>query len=163
MPQALATRRDARRLGVALHLLLDRFDRQGLLGAFAIPKDIALRLHPWMLRQTLLDTGHSIRRHIHPPIFPAFALDDMQRLLLPINLLQLKPGHLRDAQATAEYHQKQRAVHRIGDLAKQQLDLLPGERSGQATPAPDKATRRNAMAGHTLPLPTERKKMYQRI
>ena len=77
-----------------------------------------------MLRQTLLDTGHGIRRHIHAPIFPAFALDNMQRLLLPINLLQLEPGHLGDAQATAEYHQKQRAVHRMGDAAKQSLHLL---------------------------------------
>src|SRR5438876_11119692 len=110
MPQAMATRRDARRLGVALHLLLDRFDRQGLLGASAIPKDIALRPRPWMLRQTLLDTGHGIRRHIHPPIFAPFALHDMQRLLLPIDLLQLELGHLRNAQATAEYHEKQGAV-----------------------------------------------------
>ena len=74
----------------------------------------------------------------------------MQRLLLPINLLQLQPGHLRDAQATAEYHQKQRAVHRMGDLAKQQLDLLPGERFGQGTPAPDKVTGLDGIAGHNL-------------
>src|SRR5713101_8514097 len=119
MPQALATRRDARRLGVALHLLLDCFDRQELLDAFAIPKDIALRPRPWMLRQTLLDTGHGIRRHIHPPIFPPFALLDMQRLLFPIDLLQLELSHLRDAQATAEHYQKQSTVHRMVDLTKQ--------------------------------------------
>jgi hypothetical protein len=44
MPEAMATRLDAGRLGIALHLLLNRFHRQGLLDAFAIPKDIALRL-----------------------------------------------------------------------------------------------------------------------
>src|SRR6266446_9459515 len=43
MPQTMATRRDPCGFGVALHLLLDRFHREGLLGAFAVPKDIALR------------------------------------------------------------------------------------------------------------------------
>lgn len=61
MPQTMATRGDPGGFGVALHLLLDRFDREELLAAFAVPKDIALRPRPWMLRQALLDTGHGIR------------------------------------------------------------------------------------------------------
>src|SRR6266403_224900 len=79
MPEAMATRCNPSRFGIALYFFLNRFHRQGLLGAFAIPKDIALRLCSWMLRQTLLDTRHGVRRHIHPTIFPPFPLDDMQR------------------------------------------------------------------------------------
>ena len=61
MPQAVATRREARCLGIALHLLLDGFHRQGLLDAFAIPKDVALRLRARMLFEALLDARHRIR------------------------------------------------------------------------------------------------------
>src|SRR5215470_6750484 len=110
MPQTMATRSDPGRLGVALHLLLDGFDGEGLLGAFAVPKDIALRACPWMLLQTLLDTGHRIGGHIHAPILPSFALHHAERLLLPINLLQLELSHLRDTQSTAEDHQKECTV-----------------------------------------------------
>src|SRR5262245_54162794 len=111
MPQAMTTRREARRLGIALHLLLAGFHRQGLLEAFAIPKDIALRPLARMLLQALLDTGHGIRRHVHPSIFAPFPWHDMHGRLLPVDLLQLEVGHLRDPQATAEDHEKQRAVH----------------------------------------------------
>ena len=62
-------RREPCGLGVALHFLLNRFHREGVLGAFAVPKDIPLRPRPWMLLQTLLDTGHGIGRHVHAPIF----------------------------------------------------------------------------------------------
>src|SRR5260370_9062503 len=89
MPQALATRRDARGLGVALHLFLDRFDREQLPLTFAIPKDIALGPCARMLRQTRVETGYRIGRHIHTPIFPPFALYYMERPLFPIDLLQL--------------------------------------------------------------------------
>lgn len=51
MPQTMATRGDPGGFGVALHLLLDRFDREELLTAFAVPKDITLRPRPWMLLQ----------------------------------------------------------------------------------------------------------------
>src|SRR4030095_2368810 len=90
MPQAMTTRGDPSRLRIALHLLLDRFDRQGLLGAFAVPKDIALCLCTWMLLQTLLDTRHRIGGHIHASILAPFALLDVQGLLLPIDLLELE-------------------------------------------------------------------------
>src|SRR4029453_4667097 len=86
MPQAMTTRRDPRRFGVALHLLLNGFHREGLRGAFAVPDAIALRAYPGMLRQTLLDTRHRIGGHIHAPILTAFALHHTQSLLLPINL-----------------------------------------------------------------------------
>src|SRR4029453_18773140 len=85
MPQAVATRREPYGLGVALHFLLNRFHRERVLGAFAVPKDITLRPRPWMLLQTLLDTGHGIGRHVHAPIFAPFALRNMQGLLLPID------------------------------------------------------------------------------
>jgi hypothetical protein len=39
MPQAMTTRSDPGRLGVALHLLLDGFDGERLLRPFAVPKD----------------------------------------------------------------------------------------------------------------------------
>ena len=85
MPQTMATRGDPGGFGVALHLLLDRCDREELLAAFAVPKDRALRPRPWMLLETLLNTHHRIGRHVHAPIFAPFALLDMQRLLLPVN------------------------------------------------------------------------------
>src|SRR6267378_2114592 len=78
MPQALATRSDTRGLGVALHLFLDRFDREQLPLTFAIPKDIALRPCPGMLCQTLLDTGHRIGGQIHASILAPFALHHLQ-------------------------------------------------------------------------------------
>src|SRR5262245_54259580 len=74
MPQAMTTRGDPGRLGVAVHLLLDGFDGEGILRAFAVPKDIALGPRPWMLPQILLDTGYGIGRHIHAAIFVSFAL-----------------------------------------------------------------------------------------
>ena len=49
MPQTMATRLDSGRLGIALHLLLDGFHRERPCSTFAVPKDIALRLRPWML------------------------------------------------------------------------------------------------------------------
>src|SRR5215216_905656 len=42
MPQAMTTGRDARRFGIALHLLLDGFYRERPRLAFAIPKDKAV-------------------------------------------------------------------------------------------------------------------------
>ena len=87
----------------------------------------------------------------------------MQRLLLPIDLLQLELGHLRNAQATAEYHEKQGAVHRMIDLTKQPLDLLQGERLGQGAPTSDKVTRLDGIAGHQLLVQAKVKKVLQRI
>src|SRR4029450_10461274 len=116
MPQAMTTRRDARRLGIALHLLLDRFHGEGMLGTFTIPQHIALRPRARMLLQALLDAGHGIRRHVHPSIFAPFPLHDLHGLLLPIDLLQLEVGYLRDPEATAEDHEKQRAVHSMAAL-----------------------------------------------
>src|SRR6266851_5598944 len=97
MPQAMATRRDACSLGVALHLFLDRFDREQLPLTFAIPKDIALGPFARMLRQTRVETGYRIGGHIHAPIFPPFALHHLQGLLFPIDLLQGESRDLRDA------------------------------------------------------------------
>ena len=101
-----------------------------MLGTFTIPKNIALRPLARMLLQALLDAGHGIRRHVHPSIFAPFPLHDLQGLLLPIDLLQLEVGHLGDPETTAEDHQKQRAVHRMGDLGKEPLDLLAGRALG---------------------------------
>src|SRR5262249_23311707 len=80
-----------------------------------------------------------------------------------IDLLQLELGHLRDAQPTAEYHQKQRAVRGMGDLGKEPLDVLPGESFGQGAPAPDKMTRLHRIAPDALLVQTEVKKMLQGI
>src|SRR4029434_11131378 len=57
----------------------------------------------------------------------------------------------------------QRAVHRMGDEAKQSLHLLQGERFGQGTPAPDKVTGLDGITRHELLLQTKVKKMLQRI
>ena len=139
MPQAMATRRDPRGFGVALHLLLDRFDREGLLGAFAVPKDIALRPCPRMLRQTLLDTGHRIGRHIHAPIFAPFALHDMQGLLLPIDLLQLElrpprrpAGHSGASPETARGPSDGRSGQRAAGPAPGRGLWAGGARAGQS-------------------------------
>src|SRR2546426_3012405 len=51
----------------------------------------------------------------------------------------------------------------MSDLGKEPLDLLPGERFGQGTPAPDKVTGLDGIAGHDLLLQTKVKKMLQRI
>src|SRR5262245_54829285 len=163
MPQAMTTRRDTRRFGVALHPLLNGFHREGLRGAFAVPKDIALRAYPGMLRQTLLDTRHRIGGHIHAPILTSFALHHTQSLLLPINLLQLELRHLRDPQSTAEDHQKQGPVHWMSDPGKEPWDLLPGEGFGQGTPAPHKVTRLDRVAHHQLLVQAIIKKMLERI
>jgi hypothetical protein len=96
---------------------------------------IALRWVARVLGKTVVATGHQIRGHIHPPIFPPFALDDVQRGLLPINLREFALCDLRDAQATAQQHQKQGAVHRMDDLRKEPLPLVPGERFRQGAPA----------------------------
>ena len=163
MPQTMATRRDPGGFGVALHLLLDRFDGEGLLRAFAVPKDIALRSGARMVLQALLDTGHCIGGHIHASILAPFALDHAEGLLLPIDLLQLELGHLRDAQPTAEHHQKQGAVHRMVDLGKQALDLLAGERFGQGTPTPHKVTGLDGVPHHPLLVQAKVKKVLQGI
>ena len=76
MPQTMATRGDPGSFGVALHLFLDRFDGQRLLGAFTVPKDIAPRAVTRMLRQALMETGHQIRGHIHVAILAPFALEN---------------------------------------------------------------------------------------
>src|SRR5438270_13786511 len=72
MPQTMTTGGDPGGFGVALHLLLDRFDRQRLLGAFAVPKDIALRPCSWWRSRHLRDTHHAIGGHLHPTLFPPF-------------------------------------------------------------------------------------------
>src|SRR6266481_8396817 len=87
----------------------------------------------------------------------------MQGLLLPIDLLQLELSHLRDAQPTAQHHEKQGAVHRMVDLAKQLLDVLSGEGFGQGMPAPDKMTRLDGITSHDLLVEAKVKKMLQRI
>jgi hypothetical protein len=142
---------------------LDGFDGEGLLRPFAVPKDIALRLRPWMLCQTLLDTGHRIGGHIHAPLLPPFALHYMQGLLFPVEMFQLELGHFRDTQPTAEDHQKQGAVHRMLDLGKQALDLLAGERFGQGAPAPYKVARLDRIAADELLVEAKVKKMLKRI
>ena len=81
--------------------------------------------------------------------------------MLPIDLLQLELGDLRDAQPTAEHHQKQGAVHRMVDLGKQSLDLLAGECFGEGTPAPNKVTGLDGVPGHETPLDEKVKKVFE--
>ena len=116
-----------------------------------------------MLRQTVLDTCHRVGGHVHAPILTPFALHHPQSLLLPINLLQLELGHLRDAQSTAEHHQKQGPVHGMVDLGKEALDLLPREGFGQGTPAPHKVTRLDRVPHHQLLVQAIVKKVLQGI
>jgi hypothetical protein len=59
MPQTMTTCSDPSGFGVALYLLLDRFDGEGLLHTFAVPKDIALRAGARMLLQARLDSNRS--------------------------------------------------------------------------------------------------------
>src|SRR5262252_7339514 len=87
----------------------------------------------------------------------------MHGLLLPIDLLQLEVGHLRDPQSTAEDHEKQRAVHRMGDLGKEPLDLLAGEGFGQGASTPDKVTGLDRIPAYPLLLQAKGKKVLQRI
>src|SRR6266446_3495058 len=163
MPQTMATRGDPGSFGVALHLLLDRFDREWLLGAFTVPKDRALSAVTWMLFQALAETGHQIRGHIHVAILAPFALENAQPLLFPIDLLQFELGDLGDPQATAEHDQKQGAVHGMGDLRKEPLHLCPSQGFGEGAPAPDKMTGLDWIACHPLLVEAKVKKMLQRI
>ena len=142
---------------------MDRFDGEGLLCAFAIPKDIALRAGAWMLLQALLDTRHRIGGHIHASILAPFALEHAEGLLLPIDLLQLELGDLRDAQPTAEHDQKQGSVHRMVNLGKQPLHLLAGERFGEGTPPPHKVTGLDGVPRHPLLVQAKVKKVLQGI
>jgi hypothetical protein len=159
----MTTRGDPGCLGVALHLLVDGFDGEGLLRPFAVPKDIALRLRPWMLCQPLLDTGHRIGGHRHAPLLPPLALHHMQGLVVPIEMVQRELGHFRAPQPPAEDHQKQGAVHRMLELGKQTLDLLARERCGQGAPAPHKVTRLARIAADALLVEAKVKKMLERI
>jgi hypothetical protein len=163
VPQTMATRGDPSGFGVALHLLLDRFEREGLPGAFAVPKDLAQRSVAWMLVQALAETGHHIWGHIHAAILAPFALENAQGLLLPIDLLQGELGDLGDPQATAEHAQKQGAVQGMGDLRKEPLDLRSSQGFGEGAPAPDKMTGLDRIARHPLLVEAKVKKMFQRI
>ena len=163
MPQTMTAREDACGFGVALHLLLDGFHRERPCSTFAVPKDIALRLRPWMLCQTLLDTGHRIGGQIHAPILTPFALHHMQGLLFPIDMIQLELGHFRDTQPTAEDHEKQGTVHRMVDLSKQALDLLAGQGFRQGTPPPHKVPGLDGVPQYPLLVQTKVKKVFQGI
>src|SRR5438128_12523681 len=81
MPEAMATRGDPRGLGVALHLLLDRRNRQRPVGALLVPEDGGSWHVRWPLDQTGLETRHCIGGDVDPPIFPAFGLVDPDGLL----------------------------------------------------------------------------------
>src|SRR6516164_2908778 len=87
----------------------------------------------------------------------------MYGLLLPIDLLQLEGSHLGDAEATAEDHEKQGTIHRMGDLGKESLDLLPGEGFGQGAPTPNKVAGLHRIPVHQLLLQAKGKKVLQRI
>jgi hypothetical protein len=76
LPQALTTRGDPGGLGVALPLLVARFDREGLVVACAVPQDIACGPFARTLRQTGVETGHQSRGHRHAPILATFPLLD---------------------------------------------------------------------------------------
>ena len=51
----------------------------------------------------------------------------------------------------------------MGDLCKEPLDLLPSKGFGEGTPAPDKMTGFDRIAGHPLLVEAKVKKMLQRI
>src|SRR5439155_7420203 len=163
MPQTMATRDDPCGFGVALHLLLDRFDRQGLVGAFAVPKDRALGSVARMLCQALLETGNKIRGHRSVANLAPFALEKAQGLLFPIELLQCELRHLGDPQAAAEHDRKQGAVHGMGDLRKELLDLRPSQGFGEGAPTSDKMAGLDRIARHPLLVEAKVKKMLQRI
>jgi hypothetical protein len=116
-----------------------------------------------MLFQALVETGHQIRGHRHAAILTPFALENVEGLLLPIDLLQFELGDLRDPQATAEHDQKQSAVHGMGDLRKESLHLLPRKGFGEGAPAPDKMTGLDRIARHPLLVEAKVKKMLQGV
>ena len=163
MPHTMATRGDPGGFGVALHLLLDRFDRQGLLNAFAVPKDLALGSVARMLFQALVETGHHIGGHRHASILAPFALDNVEGLLLPIDLLQFELDHRGDPQSTAEHDQKQGAVHGMGDRRKEALHLLPSKGFGEGAPAPDQMTGLDRIARHPLLVEAQVKKCFRAL
>ena len=159
MPQAMATGGDPRGFGIALHFLLDSFHGERPRRALAIPKHIAVGSFTRMLLQAPLHTGDGIGRQIDAPIFAPFALRDLQGLLLPVNMGELELRRLRDAQPAAEHHQTQGPIHRMVDLGKQPLDLLPGERFRQGPPTPDERTGLDGIALDQLLVETHVKKM----
>jgi len=142
---------------------LDGFHGARLRLAFAVPKDKTVGPFTRMLRQTLVQTGDGIGRQLHASILAPFPLLDLQGLLFPVDLLQLEVRRLRDAQPTAEHHQKQGPVHGLVDLGKEPLDLLSGERFGQGTPAPDNVTGLDGIALDELLVQAKVKKMLERM
>src|ERR1700752_206137 len=159
----MTTGGNPRRLGIALHLLLDGFHGEGTVVAFAIPKPIALRPCAWMLRHTLLDARDRIRRHVDAPILAPFALHDMQGLLLPVKMVELELRRLRDAQPAAAHHQQQGPIHRMVDAGEESLDLRSGEGFGQGPPTSDEITGIYGIAPDKLLVETHVKKMLQGI
>ena len=123
MPEAMATRGDPRGLGVALHLLLDRRNRQRPVGALLVPEDGGSWHVRWPLDQTGLETRHRIGGDVDPPIFPAFGLVDPDGLLRPVDSVQREVDHLRDPQAAPEHEQEKCLIHGGMDLRKQLLHL----------------------------------------
>jgi hypothetical protein len=114
-----------------------------------------------MLVQALGETRHHIRGHRHAAILAPFALENVEGLLLPIDLLQCELCDLGDPQATAEHAQKQGAVHGMGDLRKEPLHLLAGKRLRQGAPAPDKVTGLDGVPAHQLLVQAKGKKVLQ--
>ena len=134
MPEAMATCGDPRGLGVALHLLLDRRDRQRPLGALLVPEHCSPRHVRGPEGQTGLETRHRIGRGVDSPIFPAFALVDADGLLRPGDILQREMDDLRDPQATPEHEQEECLIHGVVDLGKQLLHLGLRQGFGQRAP-----------------------------
>ena len=67
MPQAMTTRSNARRFGVALHLPFDGFDDRAV-GRVWVPKHRAFGPVTRMLGHALMETLHHIRGHIYAAI-----------------------------------------------------------------------------------------------
>src|SRR5712691_4987843 len=74
-----------------------------------------------------------------------------------------KDTHSLPPQAAGQPERFSRTVHRMVDLGKQPLDLLPREGFRQGAPTPDKVTGLDRIASHELLVETKVKKMFQRI
>ena len=161
--QPMTTRLAPRSLRIPFHLLLHRSDREGPVWTFLIPEDIRAHGVRGTEGQTGLETRHRIRGDRDPPIFPAFALDNLEGLLRPVTMLHLEVDHLGDPQATPEHEQEEGLIHGVVDLRTQPLHLVLREGFGQG-PAPAYHVTRCNRVTYDAPLLNQRvKEMFQRM
>jgi hypothetical protein len=139
--QRLTTGLHARGFRIPLHLLVHSRDRKWPMRAFLIPEDRRTDRVCGAEGQAGSQRRHGIRRGVDPPIFPAFALYDVNGLLRPVDIVHCEVDHLGNPQTTPEHEPEEGLIHRVVDLRQELLDLVLREGCGQGPPLASHVTR----------------------